>query len=426
MSQLTLPDEALARAVDGLPHNALSATRAAALDRFLARGFPTTRQEDWKYTDLEPIAEISRRWLASGAPVPAASMLAGRTDAIRAAVDADWIVIANGIVQPRPAGRDETFRITTLSEHSAVPGYEQPLADLNAALLADGVHISIAAGTTTRRPLGLLVIDGAGDQPGVVQTRVRIEIQPGAHAQFIEYHTSEGDADHYANSVVELALASDCAVDYLRLQSRAASHSQTHRTTARLHRGSALRYAGFDLGGRLIRNDLDIEIAAADADVTVDGLYVAGEGQHLDNHVRIDHRAGPARSRQEYRGILGGRCRCVWNGKAIVRQGADGTDAEQANHNLLLSERAEIDAKPELEIYADEVKCSHGTTVGRLDDAALFYLRSRGLDRKTATRVLTRAFGAGVVSRSPVAAMADCLAELVDAQLARIGEGDDT
>jgi len=425
MSSLTLPEKALARVVDGLPDNALSATRTAALDRFLARGFPTTGQEDWKYTDLAPLADISRRWLDSGAPVPAASILAERIEAIRVAVDADWIVIANGIVQTPYVGADNAIRITSLSERAMVPGYDQPLADLNAALLTDGLHISVRPGKAAVRLLGLLVIDSAEGQPGVVQTRVRIEVQPGARAQFVEYHASEGAAEHYANSVVELSLAEGAAVDYVRLQARGARHSQTHRTAIRLDRGAVLRYAGFDLGGRLVRNDLDIELAAEDADAIVDGLYIASEGQHLDNHVRIDHLAGPARSRQEYRGILSGRCRCVWNGKAIVRPGADGTDAEQANHNLLLSEQSEIDAKPELEIYADEVKCSHGTTVGQLDEAALFYLRSRGLDRETATRVLTRAFGAAIVSRAPVTAITERLAALVDERLALIRAGGD-
>ena len=162
-----------------------------------------------------------------------------------------------------------------------------------------------------------------------------------------------------------------------------------------------------------------------EAAALVGGLYIAGDGQHIDNHVRIDHRVGPARSEQEFRGILGGRCRCVWNGKAIVQPGADGTDAEQSNHNLLLSDRAEIDAKPELEIYADEVKCSHGTTVGQIDDAALFYLRSRGLDKQDAMRALTRAFGASIVSHAPIALLADHLTEIVERRLTALTEDRD-
>jgi Fe-S cluster assembly protein SufD len=152
--------------------------------------------------------------------------------------------------------------------------------------------------------------------------------------------------------------------------------------------------------------------------VVFSGLYLAGDEQHIDNHTRVDHRKGPARSSQEYRGILSGRCRCVWNGKAIVHQGADGTDANQENHNLLLSENAEIDAKPELEIYADDVKCSHGTTVGQLDETALFYLRSRGMDKRQAVQMLTRAFAADLVGRVAVQAAKDTISALVENRLA--------
>ncbi len=250
-------------------------------------------------------------------------------------------------------------------------------------------------------------------------------MERGSRAQFVEYHVSLGAADHYDNSVVELSLAPGARADFVRLQLRDRHHAQTHRTSVRLAESSTLRYSGFDLGGRLIRNDLDIEIAGKEASALVGGLYIAGDGQHIDNHVRVDHRVGPARSEQEYRGILGGRCRCVWNGKAVVHAGADGTDAEQSNHNLLLTDRAEIDAKPELEIYADEVKCSHGTTVGQLDEAALFYLRSRGLDEREATRALTRAFGASIVSHSPIDLLADSLTAMVEQRLAAIDDGDD-
>lgn len=275
------------------------------------------------------------------------------------------------------------------------------------------------------RPLGLMIVDSADSLPGVAQARIFIELEEGSQAQFVEYHASIGEADHYANSIVELSLAPGANADYVRIQGRNRRHTQTHRTSITLQESSTVRYSGFDLGGRLIRNDLDIDISGEDATALVGGLYIAGDGQHIDNHVRIDHRIGPARSEQEYRGILGGRCRCVWNGKAIVQPGADGTDAEQSNHNLLLSDRSEIDAKPELEIYADEVKCSHGTTVGQLDDAALFYLRSRGLDKQDAMRALTRAFGASIVSHSPIDSVAEHLTEIVELRLSAFTDGDD-
>ena len=426
MSALALSDKALAAAVQGLPDNSLAANRKAALARFLDRGFPTTRLEDWKYTDLAAVAEISRRWLEDGAPVPAAETLDARIAEIRAALDIDWIVICNGTIAGiAELDSGDGLAVSTFSDSAHVPGFEHPLADLNAALLPDGLHIRVAAGSSPARPLGLLIADGADAQPGVAQSRIVIEMEESSRAQFVEYHVSVGSADHYANGVVEMSLARGAGADYVRLQGRDSKHTQTHRTTARLDESSTLRYSGFDLGGRLVRNDLGIDIAGRDASAIVGGLYIADDGQHIDNHVRIDHRVGPARSEQEYRGILGGRCRCVWNGKAVVHAGADGTDAEQSNHNLLLSDRAEIDAKPELEIYADEVKCAHGTTVGQLDEAALFYLRTRGLDEKEAARALTRAFGASIVSHSPIDLLSDSLSAMVEERLSAMTGGDD-
>ena len=426
MTELALPGKALAAAVHGLPDNALAANRAAALERFLERGFPTTRLEDWKYTDLAAVAEISQRWLENGAPAPSADALGNRVAEIRALLDIDWVVLCNGaILDGTDLTPGEGLSLETFSKLAHAPGFELPLADLNAALLPDGLHVRVRAHSKHDRPLGLLIVDGADSQPGVSQARIHIELEEGSEARFIEYHTSVGEADHYANSVIEMSVGRGARADYVRIQGRNGNHAQTHRSTIRLDDSSTLRYSGFDLGGRLIRNDLDVAIAGRDATALIGGLYIAGDGQHIDNHVRVDHRVGPARSEQEYRGILGGRCRCVWNGKTIVQPGADGTDAEQSDHNLLLSERSEIDAKPELEIYADEVKCSHGTTVGQLDDAALFYLRSRGLDKQDAMRALTRAFGAAIVSHSPIEIVTGVLTDMVEQRLSELTAGDD-
>ena len=426
MSALALPDKELVAAVHELPDDSLAANRRAALARFLDRGFPTTRQEDWKYTDLATVAEISQKWLENGAPAPTAAAIDERIEEIRSAIDVDWVVISNGTIRnPETLSRTDGISVATLSDLAHEPGFEHPLADLNAALLPDGLHIRVAADTAHDRPIGIMIVDGADTQPGVAQARIRIELEAGSTARFVEYHASIGDADHYANSIVELSLDRGAAAHYVRIQARDAAHAQTHRTTVRLDDASTIRYSGFDLGGRLVRNDLDVDIAGRGASARIGGLYIAADGQHIDNHLRVDHRVGPATSEQEYRGILGGRCRCVWNGKAIVHAGADGTDAQQSNHNLLLSERAEIDAKPELEIYADEVKCSHGTTVGQLDDSALFYLRSRGLDRQDAMRALTRAFGASIVSHAPIAVVADHMTEIVEQRLSALADGNE-
>jgi Fe-S cluster assembly protein SufD len=418
-------DTLLSDAVARLPGAQLTTARQAALARFLERGFPTTREEDWKYTDLSLVAAISRRWLEAGAPKGDDSLAQELASQVVASIDAHWIVVANGSVTGLSAMTPPRgVAISPLSETGSVSNPDAALADLNLALLRDGVHVHVAQGTALDVPLGLLFVDIAKDSADVSQTRARIEIEPGSSASIIEYHVSNGAAEHYANSVMEIALGDDAVLNLVRVQDRATNHSQTSHTVVRNGQRSVFRYGGFDLGGRLIRNDIGIDIVSEASEVEVAGLYVAGQDQHIDNHVRIDHRTGPAKSHQEYRGILAGRCRGVWNGKTIVHEGADGTDAEQSNHNLLLSDRAEIDAKPELEIYADEVKCSHGTTVGQLDDNALFYLRSRGLDEQEATRALTRAFGAGIIARLPIEELAESLTAKVEKRLADLAGGE--
>ncbi len=420
MTQPTLSLDALRQAVERLPDSTLAPVRDAALSNLEERGLPTTRHEDWKYTDLAAAIDISNRWLAAGAPVPDGQQLDDKVDAVAASIDANWLVIRNGRIDTSRFATTEGILVETFSESGAPFVLDRPLADLNAALLLDGLRIRIDA--EIAQPIGLLVIDDVADDVGATHSGVEIEVTAGNSAAFVEYHASFGDGDHYANSVVALKLADAARAKYVRIQDRARSHIQTASLSAALDASARLQFSGFDLGGRLVRNDLNIDLPGRDAHVEFDGVFLAGDGQHIDNHTRVDHRVGPASSRQEYRGILGGRCRCVWNGKAIVHEGADGTDAQQANHNLLLSENAEIDAKPELEIYADDVRCSHGTTVGQLDEIALFYLRSRGIDEAIARRMLTQAFATGLVNRVPVEATHACVASLVETRLQELAK----
>jgi Fe-S cluster assembly protein SufD len=377
---------------------------------------PTTRDEDWKYTDLSRAREISTRWLEAGAALPSASGHED-VDTVTDSIDATWFVFDNGVLSELPDTGEYTAE--KIGEVSAGDG---ALAELNAALLADGLRVRVKG--TVSKPIGLLFIDG-GEEPSITQGYVEIDFAANSACEVVEYHVSRGSVDHYANTMVSLSVGDAASVRHLRIQDRSPSHLQTGRTVVNVAQDARYTSASFDLGGGLIRNDLNIEIGMPGAEVSFDGLYLAGDGQHIDNHTRIDHRVGPATSRQEYRGILNGKCRCVWNGKAIVHEGADGTDADQANHNLLLSEKAEIDAKPELEIYTDDVKCSHGTTVGQLDNTAMFYLRSRGLDKRRATQILTHAFAAGLVSRVPVDAAKQSISDLMEARLGELIQSDE-
>ena len=377
---------------------------------------PTMRDEDWKYTDLSRARAITSRWLDAGRKTVAAE-IAGDIARITASIDATWFVIANGELQlPADMAGISAERLDT------APVADSALAELNTALLLDGLRVRIEG--TPEKPVGLLLIDGTADA-ATSQTYIEVEFAANSAGEVVEYHASLGAADHYANAIVDITVGDNATAKHVRIQDRDLNHVQTARTVVNVGRDARFSSAGFDLGGGLVRNDMVIDIAHPGAEISFDGLYLAGEGQHIDNHTRVDHRAGPATSRQEYRGILNGKCRCVWNGKALVHKGADGTDADQANHNLLLSEKAEIDAKPELEIYTDDVKCSHGTPVGQLDETALFSLRTRGLDRQHAKRVLTRAFAAGLVSRIPVESAKETVGALVEARLAVVVQSDE-
>jgi Fe-S cluster assembly protein SufD len=420
MTAAVIDSKQLARVVEALSGDALGGARSAALQRFLESGLPTRRDEDWKYSDLSRLVETSNQWLAGG---PGDAIAHDEIKAMQSRVDADWLVFSNGRLQRGYSNADsiDGVAVDTLSSVRAADRLRFPLTDLNAALLQEGYLVKIAAGAELERPLAILVADGA-DSATLAQSRVDIDAGAGSRSQVVEVHVSTGTGELWSNNVVNLDIGADATLEYLRLQLREPGHDQTAQLNVALGAASEFRHFGLDLGSRLVRNDLRIDIAERRSTARFDGLYIAGDGQHFDNHTRADHRVGPAVSQQEYRGILGGKARCVWNGKAIVHTGADGTDAMQANHNLLLSEGAEIDAKPELEIYADDVKCSHGTTVGQLDERALYYLRTRGLDAARARRVLTRAFATAVIEHCPIDALREFIAVRVEDRLAGLSQ----
>lgn len=409
--------------VAGLPGGGLDAIRQQAVAALARTGLPSTRDEAFKYTDLSEIGALSRAWLEQPTRPPISAEAARRIDEVTATGGIDWLVIANGdlnAVLARPAGPVSFERLSESLHRPRPASALEPLTALNAALLEDGLVIRVDA--SPEQPLGLLVIDDAGDAPGLSQLRIDIEVAAGQSLEFVEYYLSTGEEAHYSNAVLQLDLREGSSARHLRLQDRDVRHSQTQRLDVRLERDAAFTSASFDLGGRLTRNDLNVDLTSPGSSAEFSGLYLSADGQHVDNHTRVDHRTGPTVSRQEYRGILFGRSRAVWNGKAMVHEGADGTGAQQANHNLLLSEHAEIDTKPELEIYAEDVRCAHGTTVGQLDDRALFYLRSRGLDADDARRLLVHAFAAEILSAAPIDAIAPHLEALLDTRLTAIDD----
>ncbi len=401
-----------------LPKQGLASLRQDAVELLAASGLPTTRDEDYKYTDVSEVGSLSDEWLQQSlrsAPSPDADALIeslGNIDAV------DWLVIRNGDIDGAVSTTLEGIEFGRLSDSTLRPAAAAPMEALNLALLDDGIVIDISE--SRDRPLGLLLVDDADTAGGVSPVRVAIRVSENVAAELIEYHASFGGEAHYSSVVQTLDIAATGRLRHTRIQDRGLAHSQTQSLTVTLGRDAEFHSASFDVGGKLARNDLKVELPESGAYAEFHGLYLAGDSQHVDNHTLVNHRVGPAVSRQEYRGILSGQARAVWNGKALVYEGADGTDAEQANHNLLLTERAEINTKPELEIYAEDVRCSHGTTVGQLDERALFYLRSRGIGEDDARRLLVHAFAAQTLDSIPVAAIRDHIGDLLDQRLRRM------
>ena len=396
-------------------HDALGAERLAAVKRLREAGLPTARDEDWRYTDLSAAIDIGNVWLENGAPAPDGAASRDTIEAITGAVDAHWIIVANGRLDGSGIDAGLPLEVSPLMETGDAVPAATALNDLNLALFTDGARIVVQDGI--EKPVGVLVVDDPGTGTAVTQARIEIVVRDAVHAEVIEFHASGGNGDHWSNSVVSIAVGRAARVNYVRLQNRDLRHVQTSRLAVRVADDGEFSLTAADLGGVLVRNDIEIDLTGRNAHATFDGIYLAGSRQHIDNHTRVDHRTGPSTSAQDYRGIVANRGRAVWNGKAIVHDGADGTDARQSNRALLLDSDAEIDAKPELEIYADDVKCSHGATVGQLDNAQLFYLQSRGIGVQQARQLLTRAFAAELVARASIPALSDYLNQLVETRL---------
>jgi Fe-S cluster assembly protein SufD len=304
MKQATLDERRFANAVAAMPEDALSAARSAAASRFLEVGFPDTRQEDWRYTNLGPAVAVSNDWLGSApfvAPQPSA-----QESELTGAVDAHWIAIRNGLVDIGDSQLPDGVSVTRLAnDRRAQLGTDDAMSQFNASLLRDGLRIVVTSAATLDKPLGILVADTAAESAAVSQVRIQVQLEAGAAASFVEAHVSRGDGRHFCNAVLEFELARDSEIDYLRIQQRARQHIQIGKLAVRLAERAKFRHGSFDLGGSLIRNDIVAELLGSDSRIELYGLYLAGNQQHVDNHTSVYHRVGPSTSREEYRGLYG-------------------------------------------------------------------------------------------------------------------------
>jgi Fe-S cluster assembly protein SufD len=398
-----LPDwiEAAAAPRSGEP-GWLGARRRAALEQFRGAGFPGRRDEAWKYTSLRLLERRSFTSMSG----PVAAPATGRIGAIHG-LDGPRLVFVNGRLVEADALPDGLTAVPLVDADARVA---EPLlgriadptrhrfAGLNLACFAGGLLLDLPAGLELDAPLRLVFLSDGGREPALSCPRLLVRAGANSRATVIEHYFS-GEGETLCCATTEAALGPGSRLVHYRLQEESAAAFHLGVLAARLERDATFVSHNLSVGARLARLDLDVLLHAPGAAVEMNGLYIAGGRQHMDSHTRVDHAAPRTTSDEIYRGVLTDKSRAVFNGRAIVHPGADGTDAKQSNANLLLSPDAEVDTKPELEIYADDVKCSHGATTGQLDAEALFYLRSRGLDQETAQSLLTFAFADAVLAR---------------------------
>jgi Fe-S cluster assembly protein SufD len=378
--------------------------RRAALDEALRAGLPPPRNEAWKYT---PLRALERRSFAPAAAEAPVALDPGARAAL-AAIPAPRIVFVNGrfdVAHSGLAALPATVSLGPLPEALADPDpraanfmarrYTRPdevFARLNAALASDGFVLRLAENARLAGPLHVVFagVPAAADQAW--HLRHLVELRRGAEASIVEHHVGFGDHAHLGNALLHVHLAAGARLQHVRLQGESARATLVARTDAVLARDAQYHRLDLELGAALSRHELNVRLEGEGAMLLANGVQLADGRRHVDTRLGIEHVAGNTACDLTWRGIAAGRARAVFHGGITIRAGADGSDATLSNKNLLLSDQAEVDSQPVLEIHADEVKAAHGATVGQLDPTAMFYLRSRGLPEAQARRLLTGAF----------------------------------
>lgn len=405
----------------------LQPMREKAFETFRQSGFPEKRDEDWKYTSLTGFAERSAKYLQNRPADDNGGVVQAILNDLPQIEIEHRVLFVNGFYRPDLSTTTDPGSGIELTPYSTVDKAmgekiiaNQPIDDnamvaLNTAFLSDGLAISVADDTSLDTPIH--IVFAADGQPAAAQPRLSIDIGRNASALIIQHHVSAGEC--LTNAVTAINCAERAQLLFVRLQNESAESMHVANQVVRVAADARFDSVNVDLGSQLARNDLEVDLHGERAHASLFGLFMGNNRRHLDNHLRVDHRAPNTTSVENYRGILNDTARGVFNGKIIVHSGADGTDAQMSNRNLLLSERAEVDTKPELEIYTDDVKCAHGSTTGQLDTAAVFYLRARGIPEAAARIMLVGAFAQEIIDhiRSREPQMAEYLSRLISQQI---------
>ena len=371
----------------------LSRLRREALEQFDSLGFPTQADEEWRFTNLAPLLRVPfepglESW-GKARSLPGGVLVCSLAEALLRRPD---------LVEPHLARLAD-------SRNNAFTA-------LNTAFLHDGAFVYVPPGKVVEEPIDLEFLAAESDAPLAWHRRCLIVMSPNSQARIVErYQGFEGVS--FTNTVTEIVVAENSVLDYYRLQKESKQAFHIGTVQVRQSHGSNFTSHSFALGSALARTDLNVVLDAERCECVLNGLYLAGGDQLIDNHTRIDHVRPHCTSHELYKGILDGRARGVFNGKIYVHQDAQKTDARQNNQTLLLSGDAMIDTKPQLEIYADDVKCTHGATIGQLNEEQIFYLRTRGIDQPSARRLLTYAFANDIINRIRIDPLRAQLEELL-------------
>jgi len=399
--------------------------REGGIARFHDLGFPNMKQEAWRFTSVAPIAEGSFELAKTPARIPT-------LEEIRPflLLEAGYrLVFLDGFFQQSlstpffddvqslahvVSHRQDLVR-AHLGKYAATQ--ERPFSALNTAFVSDGAFVHVPAKTTILEPIQLLFL-ASGSKPVVAHPRNLVVVEREARASIVETYAALDEHSYWTNAVTEIVVADGARLDHHRVQRE--SHRAYHVATTQSHQGrdSTVNLHFVAFGGALARHDIGAVMAGPGGTLILNGLYLLAGAQHADHHTTIDHAADHCESHEYFNGVLDDKSRGVFTGRIVVRPGAQKTDSKQTNNNLLLSSNAHADSQPQLEIYADDVKCTHGSTVGPLDPRAMFYLESRGIGKDEARRLLTYGFAAEILGRMEVAPLRAQLDAIVRGRLA--------
>ena len=387
--------------------------RKAGMARFAESGFPTVREEDWRFTNVAPIAKLPFRpvFELEGDGLTREKLQGftfGRLEAHR-------LVFVNGHFEPAlsspttlPQGVVAKSLAEALSTHSALvekylaqqtAGDKNPFTALNAAFFQDGGFIYVPAGQQVPTPVHLMFISTSRQPGAAVQPRNLVVAEAGSALTVLESYAGTVDAPYFTNAVTELVAGEGAVVEHCKFQDESPSAFHIAAIHATMGRSCNLVSHSLALGAKLSRNSIRTSLAGEGVECVLNGLYLTRADQLADHHMVVEHAQPHCNSHEYYNGILDGRSKGVFHGRILVRPDAQKTDAKQTNKNLLLSDEATVDTKPQLEIYADDVKCTHGATIGQLSEESIFYLRARGVGLQTARRMLIHAFAGEIIER---------------------------